>query len=135
MEFEALPCPEPLHNFTILSAPAFWILQNHYSLHVKKPSDFSFTYRRAKAIWIGMVSEGRMLEMVLWCILHHQNLQSPEGPAPKLQNFKGFQTEKALWPHILIKIISPSLNIRIGLGSAMEMIIMMSVGSACQIIH
>ena len=35
MEFEALPCPEPLHNCTILSAPAFWILQNHYSLHVK----------------------------------------------------------------------------------------------------
>ena len=95
MEFEALPCPEPLHNFTILSAPAFWILQNHYSLHVKKPSVFSFTYRRAKAIWIGMVSEGRMLEMVLCCILHQQNLQSPEGPAPKLQNFKGFQNRKS----------------------------------------
>ena len=134
MEFEALPCPEPLHNFTILSAPAFWILQNHYSLHVKKPSVFSFTYRRAKAIWIGMVSEGRMLEIWYcgaYCTIKIFKVQKAQSS--KIS--KASKTEKALWPHILIKIISPSLNIRIGLGSAMEMIIMMSVGSACQIIH
>ena len=60
-------------------------------------------------------------------VVHTAPSKSSKSRRPKAPKF---QRQKTLWPHIIIKIISPSLNLRIGLGSAMEMIIMMmSVGS------
>ena len=101
-----------------------WILQNHYSLHLDVKKNVSLLVHILKGEghldWNGICREDGT-------VVHTAPSKSSKSRRPKAPKF---QRQKTLWPHIIIKIISPSLNLRIGLGSAMEMIIMMmSVGS------
>ena len=104
-----------------------WILQNHYSLHLYVKKNVSLLVHILKGEghldWNGIYRE----DVRDGTVVHTAPSKSSKSRRPKAPKF---QRQKTLWPHIIIKIISPSLNLRIGLGSAMEMIIMMmSVGS------
>ena len=104
-----------------------WILQNHYSLHLYVKKNVSLLVHILKGEghldWNGICRE----DVRDGAVVHTAPSKSSKSRRPKAPKF---QRQKTLWPHIIIKIISPSLNLRIGLGSAMEMIIMMmSVGS------
>ena len=115
-----------------------WILQNHYSLHLYVKKNVSLLVHILKGEghldWNGICRE----DVRDGAVVHTAPSKSSKSRRPKAPKF---QRQKTLWPHIIIKIISPSLNLRIGLGSAMEMIIMMmSVGRStylctCQIIE
>ena len=103
------------------------ILQNHYSLHLYVKKNVSLLVHILKGEghldWNGICRE----DVRDGAVVHTAPSKSSKSRRPKAPKF---QRQKTLWPHIIIKIISPSLNLRIGLGSAMEMIIMMmSVGS------
>ena len=104
-----------------------WILQNHYSLHLYVKKNVSLLVHILKGEghldWNGICRE----DVRDGAVVHTAPSKSSKSRRPKAPKF---QRQKTLWPHIIIKIISPSLNLRIGLGSAMEMIIMMMlVGS------
>ena len=103
------------------------ILQNHYSLHLYVKKNVSLLVHILKGEghldWNGICRE----DVRDGAVVHTAPSKSSKSRRPKAPKF---QRQKTLCPHIIIKIISPSLNLRIGLGSAMEMIIMMmSVGS------